>query len=715
MKGHLVLALGSGGGGVLRALGLDPGRESKTTDRLFPQARFILLDAYPVMPEELLHSYGGGIWQGMDPAAVRDVLTNPEAFPSIRSWLGPVPPLLKTFEKAYRPGNGVSHRHFGRILFNLYRAQELHARLVDHARHLRLTARELHLHVVVEAGDVAGSAFFLDALRQSELSLSGQIGERTIHLMQTAPNCAEERRQEWKASAHATIAELTHAAKSLPSHHTLMYGSYEEKDPATVCAACALWLERCLLNHQDFLRWTESVFRESSRRTRPTRVATRHLGRREADLARIRKHILLGLAARRLSRGPEVVGMEDAVPPSLPDFTKLLFPNLESAEKFCDPRVEWRRQSLGLSRVIQRCYIPDAWPKVLQKGLQDHFQTGFRGTGVKGWFRKVSAHAREIAAPTLTLWREFLQSQLAAGRTIEQMVSILQKNAGELRDKARHLLEATPAPWEPPESFFPSRNGGLVSFALGTRERQLETACLELGKEYYERTREAGGRAVGRILESLAEGIDELSLKLDAGLEKFIEVDTLCHRCAGLVAVKTGLAPRGTAEIPDVGAEISALFPPLSRAFWATVSCNEPFRTARLLQTLEENLGLMEAHARRNSPRAENRAESRADEAEWKGVLESLPPGSGYAEMKEDPLAEAISRHPPEGKSLAVAAPPQGYTEGLLFHLVGEKQDPEEALQKAVEKEHASFCQKNPFNKILIHTEAEFTRAASVS
>ena len=715
MKGHLVLALGSGGAGVLRALGLDPGRESQTTDRAFPQARFVLLDAHPVMPEELLHSYGGGIWQGMDPAAVRGVLTNPEAFPSLRSWLGPVPKLLKTFEETYRPGNGVSHRHFGRILFNLYRAQELHARLVDHARNLRLTTRELHLHVVVEAGDVAGSAFFLDAIRQSELSLSGQIGERTIHLMQTAPNCTEERRGEWKASAHAAITELTHAAKSLPSHHTLIYGSPEEKDPATVCAACALWLERSLLNHRDFLRWTEAVFREPSRRSRPTRVATRHLGRREADLARIRKHVLLGLAARRLSRGPGVDGMEEAVPPSLPDFTKLLFPNLESAGKFPDPRVEWRRQSLGLSKVIQRCYIPDAWPKVLQKGLQDHFQTGFRGTGVEGWFRKVSAQSREIAAPAVALWREFVMSQLAAGRTLEQMVSILRKNAGELRDKARLLLEATPAAWEPSESFFPSRNGGLVSFALGTRERQLETACLELAQEYYERTREAGGRAVGRVLESLAEGIDELALKLDAGLERFIEIDTLCHRCAGLVAVKTGLAPRGTAEIPDVGAEIPALFSPLSRAFWATVSCDEPFRTTRLLQTLEENLGLIEAHARRNSPRTDNRTEIRADEAEWKDVLGGLPPGSAYAEMKDDPLAEAISRSPPEGKTLAVSAPPQGYTEGLLVHLVGETQAPEEALRKAMEKNHESFCRKNPLNKILIHTEAEFTNAASLS
>ena len=715
MKGHLVLALGSGGVGVLRALGLDPGRESQTTDRVFPQARFVLLDAHPVMPEELLHSYGGGIWQGMDPAAVRGVLTNPEAFPSIRSWLGPVPSLLKIFEEAYRPGNGVSHRHFGRILFNLYRAQELHARLVDHARNLRLTSRELHLHVVVEAGDVAGSAFFLDALRQCELSLSGQIGERTIHLMQTAPNCSEERSQEWKASAHATIAELTHAAKSLPSHHTLMYGSHEERDPATVCAACALWLERSLLNHRDFLRWTESVFREPSRRTRPSQVATRHLGRREADLARIRKHVLLGLAARRLSRGPGVPGMENPEPPPLPDFTKLLFPHLESAGKFPDPRVEWRRQSLGLSRVIQRCYIPDAWPKVLQKGLQDHFQTGFRGTGVEGWFRKVSTHSREIAAPTLRLWREFLQSQLLAGRTIEEVVLMLRKNAGEYREKARLLAGATPLPWEPSESFSPSRNGGLVSFALGTRERQLETACLDLATEYYERTREAGGRAVGRILESLAEGIDELALKLDAGLERFIEVDTLCHRCAGLVAVKTGLAPRGTAEIPDVGAEIAALFSPLSRAFWATVSCDDPFRTTRLLQTLEENLGLIEAHARRTCPRTENNTEIRADEAEWKGVLESLPPGSAYAEMKDDPLAEAISRHPLEGKSLAVSAPPQGYTEGLLFHLAWENQDPKEALGKAMEKEHASFCQKNPLNKILIHTEVEFTHAASLS
>jgi hypothetical protein len=276
-------------------------------------------------------------------------------------------------------------------------------------------------------------------------------------------------------------------------------------------------------------------------------------------------------------------------------------------------------------------------------------------------------------------------------------------------------LEATPAAWEPSESFFPSRNGGLVSFALGTRERQLETACLELAKEYYERTREAGGRAVGKILESLAEGIDELALKLDAGVERFIEVDTLCHRCAGLVAVKTGLAPRGTAEIPDVGAEIPALFSPLSRAFWATVCCDEPFLTTRLLQTLEENLGMIEAHARRTSPRAENRAEIRADEAEWKGVLEGLPPGSAYAEMKDDPLAEAISRDPPEGKSLAVSAPPQGYTEGLLFHLAWERHEPEEALKKAMEKDHASFCRKNPLNKILIHTEAEFTHAASLS
>jgi hypothetical protein len=181
------------------------------------------------------------------------------------------------------------------------------------------------------------------------------------------------------------------------------------------------------------------------------------------------------------------------------------------------------------------------------------------------------------------------------------------------------------------------------------------------------------------------------------------------------VAVKTGLAPRGTAEIPDVGTGIPALFSPLSRAFWTTVSCDEPFRTTRLLQTLEENLGLIEAHARRTSPQAENRTEIRADEAEWKDVMRGLPPGSAYAEMKDDPLAEAISRHPPEGKSLAVSPPPQGYTEGLLFHLVGENQVQEEALRMATEKEHASFCRKNPLNKILIHTEAEFTHAASLS
>ena len=193
MKGHLVLALGSGGAGVLRALGLDPGRESQTTDRAFPQARFVMLDAHPVMPEELLHSYGGGIWQGMDPAAVRGVLTNPEAFPYFRNWLGPAPSLLKTFEEVYRPGNGVSHRHFGRILFNLYRAQELHARLVDHARNLRLTARELHLHAwrLQEWQDDAFVARLIEFLARFE----GRIPYSQIRpLLDFLHDCRQRRR-----------------------------------------------------------------------------------------------------------------------------------------------------------------------------------------------------------------------------------------------------------------------------------------------------------------------------------------------------------------------------------------------------------------------------------------------------------------------------------------------------------------------------------------
>jgi len=711
MKGHLVMALGTGGAGVLRALGLEPGREAKTTDRAFPNARFMLLDAHPVMPEELLHSYGGGIWQGMDPAAVRGVLANPESFPAIRNWLGPSQSLLRAFDETYRPRNGVANRHFGRILFNLYRSQELHSRLVEHARNLRLTNRDIHLHVLAEAGDVAGSSFLLDAIRQSEISLSGQIGESTIHLLLSAPTCGVDYQQEWRASAFATILELGQAAKNLPNHYTLIFGSPDEKDPAAVSAACALWLERCLLNHRDFLRWTEKVFQEPSRRNRATQVATRHLGRREVDLARIRKHVLLGLAARRLARGPSVPGFEGPIPPALPDFTKLLFPTLESSGKFPDPRVEWRRQSLGLSRVIQRCYIPDAWPKVLHKGLEEHFQNGFRGTGVEGWFRRVSTHAGEIGAPSLALWKEFLQSKLETGNTVDEMISILRENAEEYRQKARSLLEFSLPAWEQSEAFCLSRNGGLLSFALGTRERQLEIACLNLATEYYERTREAGGQAVGRILESIAEGIDELALKLDVGLERFIEADTLCHRCAGLVAVKTGLAPSGSAEIPEVGAEVPSLFPALSRAFWAVVACDQPFRVAHLVQILEENLGLIEAHARRASNRAENIRDIRADEAEWKVVMENLAPGSAYTEMKDDPLAEAISRHPPEGKSLTLSAPPNGYTEGLLFHLATENADKEQLLMKASKNAHTSFCQQKPLNHILIHTETEFTRA----
>jgi hypothetical protein len=255
----------------------------------------------------------------------------------------------------------------------------------------------------------------------------------------------------------------------------------------------------------------------------------------------------------------------------------------------------------------------------------------------------------------------------------------------------------------------------LLSFALGTRERQLEIACLNLATEYYERTREAGGRAVGRIFESIAEGIDELALKLDVGLERFIEADTLCHRCAGLVAVKTGLAPRGSAEIPEVGVEVPALFPTLSQAFWAAVVCDQPFRVARLVEILEENLGLIEAHARRASPRAENIRDTRADEAEWKTVMENLLPGLAYAEMKDDPLAEAISRHPPEGKSLTLSIPPNGYTEGLLFHLASENADKAMILMKASKNAHASFCRQNPLNQVLIHTEAEFTRATPLS
>jgi len=714
MKGHLVMALGTGGASVLRALGLEPGREAKTTDRAFPQARFMLLDAHPVMPEELLHSYGGGIWQGMDPAAVRGVLANPESFPAIRSWLGPSPSLLKAFEETYRPGNGVANRHFGRILFNLYRAQELHSRLVEHARNLRLTSRDLHLHLVAEAGDVAGSSFLLDAIRQSEISLSGQIGGSTIHLLLSAPTCGEDRHQEWRASAHATILELANAAENLPYHHTLIFGSPNEKDPTAASATCALWLERCLLNHREFLHWTEKVFQEPSRRNRATQVAIRHLGRREGDLARIRKHVLLGLAARRLARGPSVPGLERPIPPALPDFTKLLFPTLESVGKFPDPRVEWRRQSLGLSQVIQRCYIPDAWPKVLHKSLEEHFQNGFRGTGVAGWFRRVSSLAREIAAPSLVLWTEFLQSQLENGNTLEEMISVLRENAEEYRLKARLLIEVSMPARDHSETFSLSQKGGLLSFALGTRERQLETACLNLATEYYERTREAGGRAVARILESMAEGIEELTLKLDVGLERFIEADTLSHRCAGLVAVKTGLAPRGTAKIPEVGAEVPTLFPALSRAFWGTVACGKPLGVADLVKILEENLALIEAHARRASPRSENIREVRADEAEWKTVMENLSSGLAYAEMKGDPHAEAISLNPPEGKSLTLSAPPNGYTEGLLFHLESENIQTKQPLLEAMKDAHASFCRKKTLNQILIHTEREFTRDTSL-
>ena len=136
---------------------------------------------------------------------------------------------------------------------------------------------------------------------------------------------------------------------------------------------------------------------------------------------------------------------------------------------------------------------------------------------------------------------------------------------------------------------------------------------------------------------------------------------------------------------------------------------------AHLVQTLEENLALIEAHARRESPRAENIRDTRADEAEWNTVMENLTPGSAYAEMKDDPLAEAISRHPPEGKSLALSAPPNGYTEGLLFHLASENAHKEMILMKVSKNAHASFCRQNPLNQVLIHTEAEFTRATPLS
>ena len=141
------------------------------------------------------------------------------------------------------------------------------------------------------------------------------------------------------------------------------------------------------------------------------------------------------------------------------------------------------------------------------------------------------------------------------------------------------------------------------------------------------------------------------------------------------------------------------------------MACDQPFRVAHLVQILEENLALIEAHARRVSPRAENIRDTRADEAEWKTVMEDLTPGSAYAEMKDDPLAEAISRHPPEGRSLTLSAPPNGYTEGLMFHLASENADKEKILMKASKNAHTSFCQQKPLNQVLIHTETEFTRA----
>lgn len=715
MRSHLVLALGVAGKKVLQALGQIPGRQQAYTERCFPMASFLILEGHARGDEELEMTFGRASFLETDAKVCEAVAQDPAPFPQFAGWLAPATLLRQTTENPRWFEAGIPHRHLGRLALGVKKSDH-EIRVRGTIPGLRERQRQMEAHLIAGLGGGFESGALLDAVRMVESAAPGQFSRISLHLLTSQPDLLPgEEIARWPAAAFATLQELEKAGPKLPPLLVLAYGQPRESGLRSAAADCAQWLERALTNARDFAAWTDSLGGREGRRLSCVRVWVGHAGKKEADIRRVESQILVQQSALLLSRDQGgVPGLAEPVFPPLPEMAGLLFPDLPALGKYPDPWVEWRRQSLGANRLIQRCFVPEAWPTVQRKFLEDHYETGFRGTGVAGWFAKVAQHAQELCEGLLPPYEEMIGKQLRSGRSLGGMAEILRQHATALRKKAAALRPATSSAADAPGKSAPIPNG-LAGFVFGLRERAAEKQALQLASQYHQRTREAGGPVLAAVLHSLCHRLEGMAKMLEARAESFTAVAILAGRSAELIAIKSGLAGE-SGQLPPTES-LRQWTPELARGFWDSAPPPSKISRGAVLETLgrEDFLDLARAHARDQGTQPARPLTSETIEAaELEKLLQPLPPARLFAELAEDPAGEALLRRPPSELQVTLASPPPGYDAGTLLAVKSVENLPEldadrrlhTAYQKAV---------RDPAQRILLHTEPEFTRGDALS
>jgi len=707
MRSHLVLALGDAGKKVLLALGQIPGRQQTYTETSFPMASFLIATGHDRPDEELEMSFGRASFLDTEAGVCAAVARDPAPFPQFSGWLAPAQILRKATANPRWSEAGIPHRHLGRLAFGIKKT-DYETRIRGLIPSLRERQRQMEAHLIAGLGGGFESGVLWDALRMVEGAAPGQFSRITLHLLLSRPEPPlGEDAHLWLSSAYATLRELEKLAPSLPPLLLLAYGETGATAIQSAAADCAQWLERALTNARDFASWTGQITAREEQSLCAARVWVGHAGRKEADIRRMENQRLIQAAAQCLSQDNlSVPSLPDPDFPALPDSASLLFPSLDALGKHPNPEVEWRRQSLGANRLIQRCFVPEAWGTLQKKFLAEHFEDGFRGIGVIRWFEKVARHAHELSRTLEAPYTKLIRSELEAGRSLADMAEKLRNHAHGLREKAATLTRPTGTP-APVEGRPPTKTNGFLGFALGLREQAAEQEALRLADVYHQKTREAGRSCLAAILQSLSGALERMAETLEGRAQSFTAVAVHAGRAAELIAIKGGLA-LDSGELPPAPT-LRHLTPEMARGFWESHGGPEKISRATVLDFLsrEEFLDVVRAHARGQSGIRERAfAAETMDWAELQTLLRAVRPGRIFAELADDPAGETLLQRPLPHLQATLGSPPPGYGGGTLVAVERISSplllDEESRLRTAYEK----VCQ-DPVRRVLLHTEPE--------
>jgi hypothetical protein len=707
MKSHLVLALGEAGKKVLLALGQIPGRQQTYTEKSFPMASFLIATGHDRPDEELEMSFGRASFLDTEAKVCEAVAQDPAPFPQFASWLAPAQILRKATANPRWNEAGIPHRHLGRLAFGI-KKMDYETRVRGLIPSLRERQRQMEAHLLAGLGGGFDSGVLWDALRMVEGAAPGQFSRITLHLLVSRPEpTLGENKDQWPAAAYATLRELEKISSSLPPFLLLAYGTAGATGLQSAAADCAQWLERALTNARDFASWAGQITAWQDQRISIARVWVGHAGRKEADFRRMENQRLIQAAAQCLSQDDRgVPNLPEPEFPALPDSTSLLFPDLEALGKHPAPGVEWRRQSLGSSRLIQRCFVPEAWPVVQKKFLEEHYEDGFRGLGVGRWFEKVVRHTHDLGRILEVPYSELVQRQLRAGRSLGEMAEKLHGRAAWLREKASALglANKTPAALGSKPS---TATNDLLEFALGLREQVAEREALRLAEVYHQKTREAGRSVLAAVLQQLAGALERMADTLEGRAQSLTAVAIQAGRAAELITLKGGLA--GKSGDPPSALTLHHLTPEMAQSFWESHGAPEMISRTTVLESLsrDEFLDVVRAYARRQSGVRERAYSAETmNAAELQKLLQEVPPGRIFAELADDPAGESLLQRPPTHLQATLGSPPPGYVSGTLLAVENIPSvlalDRENHLRNAYDK----VCQ-DLVRRILLHTEPE--------